>query len=131
MYWCLNYLPLIIDCVIDIYSIAQKFCGIRHEYNNMLTIIMFLWLLILSPVYLLCVNFNYINKKLITYAMSVGCMVSVIAARVVVMIISHKIKWGTFIGDVPEGIYYLLFFVPFSIVMVGITIIYFILRNKV
>lgn len=126
MYWFLNYLPLVIDCVIEIYSIFQKICGFRYEYNHMSTIVMFLWLLILSPIYLLCINFNYINKKSITYAMSIICMVSVIIARVVVTIISHKIKWGTFIGDVPEGIYYLLIIVPLIIVLIGMSIFYFV-----
>ena len=126
MYWYLNCLPLVIDCVIEIYSIFQKFCGFRYEYNHISTIVMFLWLLILSPIYLLCINFNYINKKSITYALSVISMVSVIVARVVITIIFHKIKWGTFIGDVPEGIYYLLIFVPLIIVLIGISIFYFV-----
>ena len=126
MYWYLNYLPLVIDCVIEIYLIFQKFCGFRHEYNHMSTIVMFLWLLILSPIYLLCVNFNYINKKSITYTMSVICMVSVIVARVVDTIISHKIKWGTYIGDVPEGIYYILIIVPVIIILIGMSIFYFV-----
>ena len=126
MYWYLNYLPLVVDCVIEIYAIFQKFCGFRYEYNHMSTILMLLWSLILSPIYLLCINFNYINKKSITYAMSVICMVSVIVARVVVIIISHKIKWGTFIGDVPEGIYYLFIIVPLIIVLIGMSIFFFV-----
>lgn len=135
MYWILNCLPLLIECVVNIYSIFQKFYNLgfyssEYIYEHTSTIIMFLEILILSPIYLLCINFIYINKKLVTYKMSIICMISVIIVRVAIMMLSHKIKWGTFIGDVPMDIYYIFIIVPSVIVGLGIVIYYFVKTNN-
>ena len=126
MYWILSALPLFVDCIEEIYAIFQKFHGMEYEYNHVYTILMFVCWLILLPIYLLCINYFYLSRKAITYVISITCMIGVIIIKIVIAMISHKIKWGTFLGDVPEGLYCLLIGIPSVIVIIGIAIYYFI-----
>lgn len=124
MYWLLNFLPLIIDFLSPLFSLFNGYA----EYNQNATAILFLWVLILVPFYLLYVNIIYISRHKITYTKSAICMAIVIFMRVILMLLSHKIKYNTFIGDVPEGIYYIMIICPLIIIAIGLVITYFMRR---
>ncbi len=61
---------------------------------------------------------------IISYTKSIICMLSVIVFNVLCFIITHKIQTGYFIGDVPEGIYFLMAGIPVLIIIVGVGIIF-------
>lgn len=82
--------------------------------------------LFVQPLYLLIVNVPFIYKKSISYVASIIYMVSVIIFNILYTMIVHKIQTGYFIGDVPEGIYYLMVGIPALIIIVGMGIIFFI-----
>ena len=52
-------------------------------------------------------------------------MFVLIVLSVCLMILSHKAKYGTYIGDVPESIYCILIIIPMIVVAFGILVIYF------
>lgn len=52
-------------------------------------------------------------------------MLSVILSNTAVFMIDNKIESGYFIGDVPEGIYYLMIGIPTVITVFGIVLIRF------
>lgn len=79
-----------------------------------------------QPLYLLTVNVPFICKKSISYVVSIICMLSVIMFNVLYTMLVHKIQTGYFIGDVPEGLYYLMAGIPTLITIVGIGIMFFI-----
>ena len=53
-------------------------------------------------------------------------MFSAVILNTVVILVTHKIQTGYYIGDVPEGIYYLLIGIPIVIIVIGMGIVYFI-----
>lgn len=120
MYWVLNFIPILVQMYIYITAI---FTHINYDFNfatyallNLLGI----------PIYLLIINIVYLMRKSISYRSSIICMLATILLNVLVLLISHKIKYGVFIGDVPEGIYYVLIIIPSIIVLIGIVIFYFV-----
>ena len=117
MYWFLSSLPLLLGLFWDIYGYFDGFVNANSIIINGL---MWCGVLVLTPIYLLCVNIFYLNKYIISYMTGIINMIGVIVARVGIGLLFHKIKYGTFIGDVPEGIYYTLIFVPSIIVVVGL-----------
>lgn len=79
-----------------------------------------------QPLYLLIVNMPFVYKKSISYVVSIICMLSVIMFNVLYTMLVHKIQTGYFIGDVPEGLYYLMAGIPTLITIVGVGIMFFI-----
>lgn len=77
-----------------------------------------------QPLYLLIVNAPFVCKKSISCVASIIYMFSVIIFNVLYTIIRHKVQTGYFIGDVPEGIYYLMTGVPALLIIVGMGIIF-------
>ena len=120
MYWMLICLPLIIEVIGGVYSLHNPIVANR---------LIWIWVLIGRPSYLLLVNYLYIKQQKITYIIGLLSVICIICLSVGVILLSHKIKYGVFIGDVPEGIYYLLIGIPTIIILIGMGIIYF-LRKK-
>ena len=112
MYYLLNYTPAIL-------YIIDSMVPIKIDFGVFAIIYLFA-----QPLYLLIVNVPFVCKKSISYATSIICMLSVIIFNVLYTIIIHKIQTGYFIGDVPEGIYYLMIGVPALIIIVGMGIIF-------
>ena len=125
MYWILNCLPLIAEVIIDIYYLLNK----TQSFNPTLTTMMWFWVLILRQIYLLCINIFYIHRRIVSYQKSIVTMLCVIITSVFLTLLLHKLEWGVFIGDVPEGIYLLLVCIPSVIVIIGISIYYFIKKT--
>ena len=122
MYWFLNCLPLIIELSIEIYALY-----IPIRYNAMENNLMWLWILIVRQIYLLIINIIFINRKKIIFPVGILCMLGVITISVGMMLVFHKIQYGEFIGDVPSGIYGLLLGIPTVIVIIAMSIYYFII----
>ena len=123
MYWLLNYLPLIMQIVIHSIPLVSK---ISLNINFGLYMVISCFIL---PIYLLLVNGYYIKSRVISYKLGIVCMISVVLLNVLVFLISHKIRHGTFIGDVPEGLYYLWVGIPCAIMLIGMAIYYFVNRK--
>ncbi len=117
MYYLLNYFPSILYIIFSIVSIKIDFGIFAIAY------------LFVKPLYLLGVNIHFICKKSISYGVSVIHMFSVIIFNVLYTITVHKIQTGYFIGDVPEGIYYIMFGVPALIITIGMSIMIFIKKR--
>lgn len=119
MYYALNYFPLMLQVLIFIIPI---------NFNKHLALYVFMNLFMI-PIYLLIVNQWYFRKEILLYSKSILFMISVIIINILMFMIVHKIKYGTFIGDVPEGIYYIMVFVPVAIILIGTLILYFVNKH--
>ena len=69
---------------------------------------------------------SVVVAELLAIVVSIICMLSVIMFNVLYTMLVHKIQTGYFIGDVPEGLYYLMAGIPTLITIVGIGIMFFI-----
>ncbi len=118
MFWLLNYIPLLFQIVLHITPLISKL-----QFNLNFGIYMILYLFI-TPLYLLLVNFYYLKLSLIPYKISCIYMLSVVLLDFVVFLVIHKIKYGTFIGDIPEGLCILMIVIPVAIILLGILIHY-------
>lgn len=114
MYYLINYVPTILCVIISIASIKIDFGVFAILY------------LFAQPLYLLIVNTLYICNKTISWFNSIIHMFSTVLLNVIYVIIIHKIKTGYYIGDVPEGIYYLMIGIPCVIILIGTCIMYFV-----
>lgn len=114
VYYLLNYVPSILYVVLSMSSIRMNFGVFAIIY------------LFAQPLYLLIVNMPFVYKKSISYVVSIICMLSVIMFNVLYTMLVHKIQTGYFIGDVPEGLYYLMAGIPTLITIVGVGIMFFI-----
>lgn len=123
LYWLLNYAPIFLQIILFGVSL-----NIKIDFNINFGVYAIINLFVF-PVYLLLVNAIYINKKMLSFTKGISCMLSVIILNIILILITHKIQTGYFIGDVPEGIYYLLIGIPTIIILIGMGIIYF-LRKK-
>lgn len=112
MYYLLNYAPSVLYIVVSMFSAKINFGVFAIIY------------LFAQPLYLLIVNVPFIYKKSISHVVSIIYMVSVIMLNVLYTMIVHKIQTGYFLGDVPEGIYYLMAGIPALIIIVGMGIIF-------
>ena len=79
---------------------------------------------VIMPIYLIFINFYYINNKETNYIKAYILMFFIFIIRIGYMMAFHKIKYGEFIGDVPMEIYYLFAIVPSTVVLIGIVIHY-------
>lgn len=123
MYWLLNISPLLIEILILLLSqIFNK----NSNFNLLIFISYFMWILAILPIYLLIVNFHYLKIGRVSHIWSLVCMLLVIALRVCIDLINHKIKFGEFIGDVPEQIYCFEIIIPAIIIIIGLIIRYYI-----
>lgn len=111
MYYLLNYVPNMLYILI---------LAMPIKVNPVLFFIMYLFV---QPIYLLIVNVPFVCKKTTSYTKCIVCMVSTIIFNAVLTIAIHKIRTGYFIGDVPEGLYYLMVGVPILIIVIGLGII--------
>ena len=84
------------------------------------------WALLGRQIYLLLINYIYIIRYAVTYVTGLLSAICIICLNVGGILILHKIEYGVFIGDVPEGIYYLLIGIPTVIIVIGMGIMYFI-----
>ena len=112
MYYLLNYAPSILYIAVSMTSIKMDIVVFAIIY------------LFAQPLYLLIVNMPFVYKKSISYVVSIICMLSVIMLNVLYTMIVHKVQTGYFIGDVPEGIYYLMAGIPTLIIVVGVGVIF-------
>ena len=120
VYWILNFIPVLVQMYICITAI---FIHINYSFD--VTLYALLNLLGI-PIYLLIINIVYLVHKSIPYTSSIISMLTTILLNVVVLLVGHKIKYGVFIGDVPEEIYCVLIIIPSIIVLVGIVVFYFV-----
>ena len=120
MYWLLSSVPLILGVLSELYSILGGF----SDFNNTRNTFVIIWVLLLSPIYLLIINSIYINRGVVTYLTGALYILSIIAVRVGIRLLFYKIQFGTFVGDVPEVIYYWLFGIPATISIIGMIILY-------
>ena len=120
VYWILNFIPVLAQIYICITAIFAHI-----NYNFDVTLYALLNLLGI-PIYLLIINIVYLGHKSISYTSSIICMLATIILNVLVLLVGHKIKYGVFVGDVPEAIYYVLIIIPSIIVLIGIVIFYFV-----
>lgn len=120
MYFILTYLPLMLQLLVFMTPI---------NFNNHLNLYVFYNLAGIAG-YLLIVNEYYLLQRKTSYFKSAILMILVFAMRILLLLISQKILTGTFMGDVPQGIYYILFFVPVLIVLVGMLILFFVNKSK-
>lgn len=116
MYWMLICLPLIIEVIVGIYSLH-----VPVVVNGLIWI----WVLLGRQSYFLLINYVYIKQQKITYIIGLLSVICIICLSVGTILLLHKIKYGVFIGDVPEGIYYLLIGIPTMIILIGMAIMYF------
>lgn len=123
MYYLLNYLPMLIQMTLVF---------IHHRnglvFNNDLKLLYIVFLLFATPLYVLLTYRYFRAKKCISLAKDIVFMISVVAFNTFSFMLSNKIKTGYFIGDVPEQIYYLLFGIPATIIVLGALVMYF--RHK-
>lgn len=112
MYCLLNYIPSIL------YTIGLVM-GVKLDVGAYIVLYFFA-----QPLYLLIVNIPLINKKIVSYVSGMIYMFSVIVLNALITMIMHKIQTGYFLGDVPEGIYYLMIGIPSLIIMTGIGIVF-------
>ena len=124
MRWILNCLPLIATCIIEVPSVLQFFYGVKPEYNPLLSMLMLLEILVISPVYLLFVNAVFIKKKKVPYVISILSIFGVILGKVVIISIANKIKSGMFFGDLALEFDMLFIGVPIIIIAVGLSIMW-------
>ncbi len=121
VYWILSAFPLVLETGWGIYSLC-----VETRNSSLGIVLLLVWLLIIMPMYLLLVNIIYINKKFVTYTLGIICMFGIIVLGNGIIMLHHKIQFGTFIGDVPEGLYFLFIGIPTAVVVTGIIIYYFI-----
>lgn len=119
VYWILNFIPVLAQMYI---CITVIFAHINYNFD--VTLYALLNLLGI-PIYLLIINIVYLVHKSISYTSSIICMLATIILNVLVLLAAHKIKYGVFVGDVPEEIYYVLIIIPSIIVLIGIVIFHF------
>jgi len=124
MYLILNYLPVL----------AQLFiCGtaVFANFNYNIDFVLYAFLNLFGmPIYLLLINIFCIIRKNISYKLSIICMLTAILLNVLILLISHKITYGVFLGDIPEGIIYLLIIIPSVVVLIGIIFFIFVKRFR-
>lgn len=120
MYYILTYIPTFIQIII--FSL-HRHVGIVFRTEAQILYVVFL--LFVTPLYLLIVNRCFLIKDCISYSKSMSVMLSVILSNTAVFMIDNKIESGYFIGDVPEGIYYLMIGIPTVITVFGIVLIRF------
>ena len=118
MYYILNYIPLIIQITIFLFHICK---GIVFKHGMRYLYVIFL--IFITPIYLLMINKICWDREYISYQKSMVNMLFVILFNTLAFMLNNKINYGYFIGDVPEGIYYLMIGVPILIIIIGIGIV--------
>ena len=78
------------------------------------------------PIYVVIVNAVYVLKKELSLIKSYICMVSIAFIYFTVTVIANKYRYGSFLGDAPDLIFYLCVCIPCVIFTIGIVVIYFI-----
>jgi len=124
MYWLLNCLPIIIEVL---YAIFTYFGN--NSQSSVFTFIAAIWMFVVMPMYLLFVNFHYININETSYIKASILVVIICTIRVIYMLIFHWLKYGNFIGDIPMQIYQSMIIIPSIIVLTGFIIHYFVKRG--
>ena len=122
MYWLLTFAPFIIEMMLGVYSLMEPstYC------SPIVNCAMWGWALLGRQIYLLLINYIYIKRYAVTYVTGLLIAICIICLNVGGILILHKIEYGVFIGDVLEGIYYLLIGIPTVIIVIGMGIMYFI-----
>ena len=116
MYYLLNCVPSVL--YIGLYIVTSI---LNKKVNFGVLAIIYLFV---QPLYLLIVNIPFIYKKSKSYAAGIICMFSVIVFNALYTMLMHKIQTGYFLGDVPEGIYYLMVGIPVLIIIAGMGVIF-------
>ena len=121
MYYVFNYIPALVLGLIAIthFKISSE---------------AFLWSSFIGlPIYLLIVNLVYLQRKkrsLKGWGVSVINVIIELLLNIIISMIRLKILYGTFFADVPRQLFYLRFFIPFVIVLIGFILYYFIGNQK-
>ena len=110
MYFILNYLPVLIQALIVTIPLNLGFIS-----YPMISLFVF-------PIYLLYINISKLNKQKSSVLVCLINMILVAALNTGVFPIWHKILYGSFMGDIPEDLLYIQFFVPTAIIIIGILI---------
>lgn len=116
MYWLLNALPMFLEIGI----LYFRYFG-NMSSNSSIDII---WIFVVVPVYLLTVNFHYINAHKASYIKAIIVMLAIFVIRVGYIIFFYWLQFGEFIGDVPVDIYYLCIKIPSITVLIGLGVHY-------
>ena len=118
MYFILNYLPVLIQALIVTIPLNLGFIS-----YPMISLFVF-------PIYLLYINISKLNKQKSSVLVCLINMILVAALNTGVFQIWHKILYGSFMGDIPEGLLYIQFFVPTAIIIIGILIFYYVKKRS-
>lgn len=121
MYLLLNFLPLLIEVLISLIG--------PIKFNIVIFSFYFIWILFLLPTYLLAINLPHAKLGYKHLIRSSICMFSCLILRIFISLINHKIRYGEMIGDVPTQIYYIEIIIPSAIIIIGILIKYFNLKE--
>ncbi len=118
LYTWLSVFPLMVEVVLQV---VYLFIG-TPAYSPVVNTIAWAWMLIGRQIYLLCINLYYVCKGRVSYIRSMVSMVGIIVLSVGLMLGFHKMQYGTFMGDVPGGVYCLLIIIPSIVVFAGVAI---------
>ena len=123
MYWILNVIPLAMQILIMLFS---RILNKASEFNIIAFIGYFAWTLTIVPIYLLIVNLHFIKNGKVSYVVAFLCMALIVALRIFMGLMNHKMQHGEMIGDVPVQIYQIELIVTLVIIAVSLVIHYFV-----
>ena len=128
LYLLLNYIPAVLWIIISMIFIEMNVSVFAVTY------------LFVQPLYLLFVNISFIRKKTISYIAGIIYMISVVLFNLLHSMAVHricilkrvvyKIQTDCFLGDAPIELYYYMFVIPTSIIIVGIGILYLVRKAR-
>ena len=108
MYYLLNYIPNILFVVLSIIPI-------KLEFSIFIALYFFV-----VPIYLVVINKHFLFEGDISQIKGIICMISSNTFNVLFVIISNKIKTGTYFSDTPEIIFLLMWGIPCLITILSL-----------
>ncbi len=120
MYYILNFFPFVIQTLICLDYIKNN-----TVFQNWLQVLYVVALLAGFPLYMILINAVFLKSGRISYRKSIFCMTGVTILNTAWFLVAHRIKFGTFIGDVPGGIYGAIIVIPVIIILIGLAIVYY------
>ena len=119
MYYLLNFLPLFSLIILQVFA-AQADITFPFWFE----VIHIIWLMFLSPIYLLLVNKVYLYSKKISYFKSGFSMMLAVIANVMCILAESKITTGYWVDSKLESLYYLFIIFPTIIILIGTFLLY-------
>ena len=89
-----------------------------------------LWMFLVYPIYLLILNFYFIDIKVTSYLKAFIIMVLISILRAGETLVYHKIRYGEFLGDVPVELYIITIVISSIIAIASLCIIYYINKKN-